>query len=427
MIKRIIICLSAFIFSGYTYAQTPTDERIKELINTEDYLSLVDLLSNYKSVSNSPVYNIGQAITLHYTMQYEASNQIIDTIINDKSIDLDARYSMTMLKAENFKQMKNRSATIQTYNALLKNLNYRQHREKIDEINHYKLIEMYSPDYPAISIIPQGKKQIPIQYIEKNIFIPVKNGRKKNYALFDTGATMNVVSLHVAQQMRMKILDNYMQINGTVNDAGLARIALAEEIKAGDITLKNIPFVIIEPTELPKAEQAKPIEMIIGFPVISALKHIRICQEEQIIEVLDPTKEKRTCNMLSVNGCPYIRLYSEDAPLTFVLDWGSSSTWLTEKYYEENEPYIITNANPDQRELAGLGGSQYYTVFDLKHFYLNINNKKIDIGPIDVFTQIIPSFQQMPNDGLIGNDFLYRFKYVTLDFHQMNISFSDKK
>ncbi len=425
MIERIIILITATMYFHATIAQT-TDDQIEKLINSEDYFGLIEILSNHENTASSSVYNIGQAIALHYTMQYDTSNRIIDSIINDKSINFDTRYVMTMLKAENYKQLKNRPKAIQTYNSLLKGLNYREHREKIDEINRLKMEELYSYDYPAITIkTKHSTNRIPIKYIEKSIFIPVKNGRKETLALFDTGATMNVVSSRIAEQLKMKILDDSIQINGTVNDAGFARIALAKEIKIGGTILNNVPFAIIEPIKHPENKQIKPIEMIIGFPVISALKHIRICRDEQMIEISSSAKEKRICNMLSVGGCPFIRLYSENKPLTFVLDSGSSSTWLTEKYYRENEPYIITNANPDQRELAGLGGSLYYTVFDLKHFHIDINNRETDIGQIDVFTQTIPGFQQMPNDGLIGNDFLYRFKYVTLNFEQMNISFRE--
>lgn len=425
MIKQIILLITSTLYFHVTIAQT-TDEQIEKLINTEDYFGLIEILSNHKNAANSSVYNIGKAIALHHSMRYNASNQIIDTIIQDKSIDFDTRYVMTMLKAENHKQLKNRTEAINTYNTLLKDLNYREHREMIEEINRLKMAELNSYAYPAITINKKhDKNQIPIEYTEKSIFISVKSNKKETLALFDTGATMNVVSSRIARQMKMKLLNDSIQINGTVNDAGFTRIALAEKIKIGDITLNNIPFVIIEPIEHPENKQIKPIEMVIGFPVISALKHIRICRDEQIIEISNSAKEKQTINMLSAGGCPFIRLYSENKPLTFVLDSGASSSWLTEKYYRDNEPYIITNANPDQRELAGIGGSQYYTVFDLKHFYIDINNRETDIGPIDVFTQIIPGFQQMPNDGLIGNDFLYRFKYVTLDFEQMNISFEE--
>ena len=426
MVKQFFASLcSMFILTGYVHAQTP-DEQVKTLIHTEDYLSLMECLPDYKDSITPLVYHIGQAITLHYTMQYELSNQAIDSVLNNQTVDFDTRFVMSMLKAENYKGMKCRSEAIQTYNTLLKDLSYREHREEINEINRYKMAEMYSPDYPAIAVEWQpNKNRIPIQYIEKSIFVPVKGRKKEIAALFDTGATMNAISLRMAKQMKMKILNDSVQLSGTVNNAGWAPVALAQELTIGDISVKNIPFLIIDPIEHPENDQTDPIEMVIGFPVISALKHLRICRDEQTIEVLNPSKEKRPCNMLSVNGCPYIRLYSEKRPLTFVLDCGSSATWLTEKYYWENEAYIITHANPVQRELAGLGGSQYYTVFELTHFCIDIDNQPTEIGPIDVFTQIIPGFQQMPNDGLVGSDFFYRFKYITLDFNQMNISFDN--
>lgn len=423
MIKQITILIISLFPLCSLHAQTP-DERVEHLINTEDFMRLTEFLPHYKDSLSPSVLNLSKAIVFHHTMQYEASNKAIDDIMNDKTINFDTRYVITMLKAENYKLLHQRQKAIETYNVLLKDLNYREHKNEINEINLYKIAEMNSTDLPAITVkVNPAKNFIPVKYQEKNLFVPVKGDKKEIYALFDTGAMMNVVSLPIARQMGMQLLNDSIRINGTVNDAGFARMALAKEIKTGNVVLQNVPFVITNPIEHPEDEQIKPIEMVIGFPVISALKHIRICRDEQKIELLPSSTQKHTTNMLSAGGCPFIRLYNDCIPLTFVLDSGSSSTWLTEKYYRANEQFIITQANPGQRELVGVGGSQYYTVFELKHFYLDIDHKKTDIGPIDVFTKIIPGFQQMPNDGLIGSDFLHRFKYVTLDFDQMYIGF----
>lgn len=191
--------------------------------------------------------------------------------------------------------------------------------------------------------------------------VPVQIGSQEYYFWLDTGSSMTMLASDVAKSLGvMPLVGDTLEI---VTSTGriVAQPALIPELRIGQLTVRNVPGMIVdetmmrmrEPGQLAQGPHLK-IDGIIGFDIIRQLD-IEVDYVEAILRLRDPSRSSppRERNMFWV-GLPVVQLRSLGGiPLQFALDTGSQLTFVTETLLDKLQ---LKATRMESRRVGGLGG-----------------------------------------------------------------------
>lgn len=196
-------------------------------------------------------------------------------------------------------------------------------------------------------------------------------------------------------------------------------LGIADSIYVGDILVRNVVFQVMPDSILYLAPIKFSINIIIGFPLIAALKEVHIYNDGRMVIPLIPSK-KALHNFALDRLDPVISLKTDDDTLCFHLDMGASSTDLYYAYFEKYKSQILKKGIIKTIQIGGAGGVQKKDVYILPQFNVYLENKKITIDSVAVHTEKI--YREEKYYGNIGQDFTGRFNELILNFTDMYIS-----
>ena len=154
---------------------------------------------------------------------------------------------------------------------------------------------------------------------------------------------------------------------------------------------------------------------IIGFPVIEALGEIQLTNDDELIVPEKPTAYESQ-NMALDFLTPMIQLGSEH----YTFDTGAANTMLYSKYYKAH-PEVYKGLKLQEFNSGSVGGVVKRSGY-LVTFSPVINNKKVNVDKVDLYTEDINPESEMFY-GNIGQDLIRNFKKITINFRQMFIKF----
>jgi len=191
--------------------------------------------------------------------------------------------------------------------------------------------------------------------------IPVRIGSKEYHFWLDTGSSMTMLASDVAKSLGITpLVGDTLEI---VTSTGriVAQPALIPELRLGQLTVRNVPGMIVDETMMRMREPRQigqgphiKIDGIIGFDIIRQLD-IEVDYSEAILRLRDPahSSQVRERNMFWV-GLPVVQLRSlGGVPLHFAIDTGSQLTFVTETLLDKLE---LQPTRMESRRVGGLGG-----------------------------------------------------------------------
>ena len=194
--------------------------------------------------------------------------------------------------------------------------------------------------------------------------VPVQIGSQEYHFWLDTGSSMTMLASDVAKSIGVAALvDDTLEI---VTSTGriVAQPALIPELRIGQLTVRNVPGMIVDETMMRMREprplgQLGPgphlkIDGIIGFDIIRQLD-IEVDYLEGLVRFRDPSRssQPRERNMFWV-GLPVVQLRSlGGVPVHFALDTGSQLTFVTETLLDKLQ---LQATRMESRRVGGLGG-----------------------------------------------------------------------
>ncbi|GAB4526667.1 MAG: hypothetical protein Tsb0010_09950 [Parvularculaceae bacterium] len=239
-------------------------------------------------------------------------------------------------------------------------------------------------------------------------------------AVFDTGAAFSTVSVSMANRMRMRPLGASVEVGGSTEHTVSSGIAIAEEVRIGEIIFHNVPFIVIPDENLSFPVQNYSISSIIGLPLIRAMERIewRISEDGGTMRHSrsQGSAEPGVANMITSGWQHVVLARINDSPsrMRLFLDTGANST----DFYEnllEIAPDLLDAAETATSRRAGVGGVTEEQELPLAPSYkITIGDATISAGPTDV----------LPDDGsfrhgVLGLDILTRFDLIEMDFRAM--------
>ncbi len=170
--------------------------------------------------------------------------------------------------------------------------------------------------------------------------------------VFDTGANLCVAAASFAEKNGFVMADGEVDVQAATGATVRARLGMAESLKLGGCQFRNVPFLVFKDEDLTFAAIQYTIEVIVGFPVISELKSVRVLSSGTV--ELGVTREPRGTRSLAFDGLsPLVAVTLGGRTLPFLLDTGASHS----SFREATLKAVPTLADAVRTSTAAVGGA----------------------------------------------------------------------
>ena len=207
---------------------------------------------------------------------------------------------------------------------------------------------------------------------------------------FDTGAGVNMISDSLARHFNLIPIDGYVTVAGVGQRTG--QYAIAKEIKIGNITVSDVPFVIIDfKTGNEQADQfTHHFNIIVGSELMLQLKDLTVdfVNREITIPSVAPERSKSAPNMCFGDGMTLNVAGSVlNNPIIMNIDTGDASYGsLGVSFFNANKDFILAHAEVDTIRRGGLGGVVESLCYRLEKMPVSLGGHTIGIQGLVVNT-----------------------------------------
>lgn len=409
------------IFQSCNYTEKPEAnpqvyERLDSLYRNKAFFKLKDEFNENKALLGNRDRLIIQAFTNAIFNNREASNTAIDSVMSYHNASLSDSLKLQLLETK-----VNNSVFIGRYNeafeatkAILA-LNGLSNDEKDDHENTLKI-------YDALKSSPGQTVAI----AESNLLIskdmaglsriPVTLGHAELQAVFDTGANLSVITDSLARKSGLTTLGETFKVTALTGNEVDSHIALADSLKIGNTILKNVVFLVFPESSLSFPSIGYQIDLIIGFPVIHALREVSIVNNANL-HIPETTGDYAVTNMALDFLTPIVAVVQDSRTLPFTFDTGASSTQLYKSYFNLHEDAIVQSGKPDSVSIGGAGGAIKTAIYKTT-FSAAIAQQPFRVDSAQVFFD-----HDLKKDigmyGNLGQDIFQQFDTLTMNFERM--------
>jgi len=240
------------------------------------------------------------------------------------------------------------------------------------------------------------------------------NGSVSDF-IFDTGANFSTVSETTARVLGMKSLEGSLEVDAITGAKVNSRLALCPEFSIGNITVRNVVFLVFPDSALAFPQIKYQINGIIGFPVIEGLKEIQLTRDDEFI-VPKVRSNGDLHNMALDFLTPIIDLEGE----YFTFDTGASGTMLYSKYLRKHFNDVVGKYAQTELQFGGAGGVLRKKGYKVTYRPL-INGRRLQINDVHLFSESLMEEKDCFY-GNIGQDVIKQFGRLTINFSSMFIS-----
>ncbi len=416
----IFIALLCLICSDNIYAQS-ADEIIATDVNTGEWFALEHHLDELPTDSVSPFMSlIGRAFAATKFNRPEESVVAFEDLLNNHSEDLGlgSILMMSHFMANDLSKLGRNAEAGMVLNNTIEAI--RQHLDSATIESFSNLAKQYEAfsQYPINTLIlpdnevPRIEFDLDSIHTEKcnSCYMKFRNSSLNGTPLaftFDTGAGVNIISDSLAAEYGIKPLGASVSATGVDSQDGW--LGLADEIKIGNIIIKNVPFYVITiSTGNEEIDQyAKHLNIILGLQVMQILKEFTIdfvAREITVASSPDPQSES-VPNMYISDSLQLIGFFN-NGDIRAIVDTGAATyCTLGIVYYFRHEEEIKAHGIPDTERSGGAGGIRVTEGYNLIDFPLTLDGHTVILPEAYVSENV-----EHERDGLIGIDALCLFK-----------------
>lgn len=386
-IMKNIVLSFVILFSSVQLFSQSYEERIADAINSEDWFALDSIYSETSKDSISDfleLYSrclIGNRLNRtdvsipafgelfnNYSQQMELGNLIRSAVM----------FSMDLSReGQNESAVKVLSSIIEAVRHNLENSQLKHLEQSValysglTNYSPYKIVfEQDSPGIIPFKIVPAGPEDKGGKLISlQNSSI---NGTQADI-IFDTGAGVNIITDSLARKYNLLPLVAELDVKGIGNETG--NYVIAKELKIGNITVYDVPFLILSMSSNNAAadQYLSKMNLIIGSELMIQLKDLTFdFQDNQItVPINPPTRSNDKPNLCF---SPTMNLLSQivvdNNSFLARIDTGDVSYGtLNYDFYKNHKKFVKSRSKKDTIRIAGIGGvtkAQCYKTPDLE-------------------------------------------------------------
>lgn len=413
------------LFAGILFflsACNPQDEdkfnEIYHLIKQDNFFKAKELYNVYRGDLSKPYQHFVEAALSNAFNRLDESEEKINLLIKqEKSLPDSLQFELYKLKSDNsiklykYKEAKNAILTILS--------DYREFLTDETLSNFENVLKIWTAieNSPPQKVDIQGESIIKM---EKDLAglnnLKVSRDTDSLNFIFDTGANLSTTIESVAKQLKMKIIPIDIEVNTITGSKVQAQLAVCDRLTMGHIEMHNVVFLVFPDEGLSFPQINYQIYGILGFPVIEALKEIRITQDGHFIVPEIESTFTENSNMAMDRLTPLI--YIDKKHFTF--DTGANKTMLYNNFYLENKDEIDSNYPLKKISFSGANGMAEFDGYVISQTF-TIGEKEVSLENVSLLIEKIEESETVY--GNIGQDIIQQFDTMILNFNQMFIKF----
>lgn len=260
---------------------------------------------------------------------------------------------------------------------------------ELTNYNPYKVVfEEESPGIIPFKIVSAGPedKGGKLIYLQNSSI----NGLQADIIL-DTGAGVNVISDSLAQKYNLIPLGVELDVKGIGNETG--NFVIARELKIGNITLYDVPFLILSMSSnnIDADQYLSKMDLIVGSELMLQLKDLTIdFQDNQIIvPVISPSRSNKKPNMCFSSGMNLLShvIVDNDSFLMRIDTGDVSYGTLNYDFYKIHKKFVRSCSKKDKIRIASIGGVTKENCYQTPNLELTLGGNNV----------IVPSMQVISN------------------------------
>lgn len=246
-----------------------------------------------------------------------------------------------------------------------------------------------------------------------HLMVEATVGRESVDMIFDTGCcNANCITAEAAERLGVRILVDSLPLGG-VGGSTYAKVGVLPKMRVGDVVVKNPTFFIVENIV---DDPSLKIEAVLGTHVIRAMGEMKIDLEQNIITLPAEQSEPQSKNLSFHQGNYGIDFSYDGMSLVAHLDTGRVKSDLSQRFYSQNKAMVDSVAGDRiKSSRSGVGGSREYEIVRLPLITLNVADRAVTFGNVDVFT----AGDSSAWDGVMGADLLKGAGTTTLNLKKM--------
>ncbi len=444
MLKTIVVIMLSVLSSQVISAQQP-DQRIGELINTEDWFSLDKEYPILKDSIQVPFLKVmAEAMIAHNFNQKEHTLECLNELLSNHQSDLGAGvFNFILLRAQLLEEMGRYAEAADFLKNVLDQLKGQGVTDGLDAMKYYYRNVNAVREYPALNLsrpdhdvsVPFALKELKPKRIEpwmrkknernpdaKSILmsIPVTLHGETIPFHFDTGAGMTFVTEKFVREKGLPLIGDSVVYTG--NSKGLR--TFIDSLQIGEITVRNI----IAGVGLEKESELLDlvgVGPILGRDVITAIGETQICMHDStLLFPIEASPLPAYGRNLLYNS--HVEATIDGEKLRFLFDTGNANNnacYLYAAYYNSHRDAIDKIATTDTISGGGYGSAGAREMKVIRPFSLSIGNM-----PIQLIEAVVDDESTLTDDhchGNIGIAAVLQHRKTILNFRDMFIKFEE--
>ncbi len=441
--SRIVIIILLSLLSFRTISAQQPDQRIGELINTENWFGLDKDYPLLKDSIQAPFLKVvAEAMIARNFNQKERALDCLNELLSNHQSDLGAGvFNFIILRAQLLEEMGRYAEAADFIKNVLDQLKGQGVTQGLDAMGYYYQHVNALRELPALSLsrpnhdvsVPFTLKELKPKRIEswmrkkdernpdaKSVLmsIPVTLQGETIPFHFDTGAGMTFVTEKFVREKGLPLIGDSVIYTG--NSKGLR--TFIDSLQIGEITVRNIVAGVglEKESELLDLVGVGPI---LGRDVISAIGETQICMKDSTM--LFPFKTSQLPaygrNMLYNS---HVEATAGGESLRFLFDTGNASNntcYLYAAYYNSHREIIDKIATTDTISGGGYGIAGAMEMKVIRPFSLSIGNMPIQL--VEAVVDLESTLADEHCHGNIGIAAVLQHSKTIINFRDMFVKF----
>ena len=246
------------------------------------------------------------------------------------------------------------------------------------------------------------------------------NGQAQE-AVFDTGASLSVLSTETARRLGVTVIEGGSRVGNGVQGTVAVRLGVADRLEIAGTVLRNVPFLIIDDAQLTfPVPGGYDIKAIIGLPVMHALGRVRMEPAAGRLTVLPPAAaDPAQSNLVAGAAQIFVAVAIDGQEVPLHLDTGANSSSLSALYAAANPTRIAALAT-GETHTGSAGGVASRRVATWRNAPLAVGGRTL-LLPMLPISLPVPGAPTARYYGALGSEALRAFESYTLDFNRMRL------
>lgn len=408
------------------------NQRVAELINSSDLGALSDELPSLRGLVVKPLQALADALVAYHEGRHEDSNKAIAELSEyAPELGSEVVFNMLQLSVYNYLMSENYAEGAQIVDLILQTLpegdSSAESRESLEATQRW-MSALAAKDKVEI-LRPQTDVSVSFEIREMGqgehiiVRLSTNGGQVQQEAIFDTGCSFaNFISTKAAERMGVEIVAEDIIVRGF--GKGYARLGILPEAKLGDVTIKNMTFLVVDKLVPDNVQVDGMCDMVLGTHVIRKLGEIRIeVQDKHLLLPQEQSVAPQRRNLFFNAGQYYLLCRDGEEQLTLHFDTGNVKTQLSSKYFTRFQSKVEAEGGEVERSRSGgFGGVKWCDVRTLPKVKLEVERETLKLDSIAVNLPTNYEDGELfveEYDGSAGVDFITSAQRVTLDLKRM--------